>query len=619
MAQIAEETAEAARSGDQTVSKANESIGRHQAAGRPDRQPHARPREEVPADRRHPRDHQRAGRADEHPGHQRHHRGGGRGRDAGKRFAVVADEIRKLADRVGGSTKEIRALIEEIRAAVNTTVMATEGGTKAVDAGTRQFSDVATAFKQIVEPGEHDHRGGSRDRAQHEAADDRRRAGERRHRQRRPGGQGDRSQLEPDAADGVAAHRPVSGPDAADSSRRRTPRTMAKDPYRYFRVEARELLDGLTQGVLELEKGSAAPGARRAPAAPGPHAQGRRARGQAAGDRGAGARHRGHADAPPRVRATLLRTRRAASCLRLLDEIGSQLRDARPAQRASSTAGPARQAVEEPLETVRVEIQEMDSLLRGIAETGVQLGAVRKAPRRPPTAFASLPVCFCDQLAQRAADNGAASSPRMARARVAGRGAATSLERFSAALQSTSSASKRELAEIRDVAQRLRLIPGAAVFPSLARAVRDAAQALGKRSSSGLRRRGAARGARARGAARRAACTWCATRSRTDRDRGRARRSRKAADRACSAHGGAARRAGSLSSARDDGRGIDVEAVRRGRSRDGLVPQPRQRRCRRTSVIALLSAAGESRPRATSPRCRAAESAWTSCGRRRPG
>lgn len=68
----------------------------------------------------------------------------------GKRFAVVADEIRKLADRVGGSTKEIRGLIDDIRAAVNTTVMTTEGGTKAVDAGARQFSDVATAFRQIA-------------------------------------------------------------------------------------------------------------------------------------------------------------------------------------------------------------------------------------------------------------------------------------------------------------------------------------------------------------------------------------------------------------------------------------------------------------------------------------
>jgi methyl-accepting chemotaxis protein len=70
--------------------------------------------------------------------------------DAGRRFAVVADEIRKLADRVGSSTKEIRTLIEDVRAAVNTSVMATETGSKAVDHGSRQFSDVATAFKHIA-------------------------------------------------------------------------------------------------------------------------------------------------------------------------------------------------------------------------------------------------------------------------------------------------------------------------------------------------------------------------------------------------------------------------------------------------------------------------------------
>lgn len=69
--------------------------------------------------------------------------------DAGKRFAVVADEIRKLADRVGGSTREIRGLIDEVRTAANTTVMTTEGGTKAVDAGVRQFAELTVALRQI--------------------------------------------------------------------------------------------------------------------------------------------------------------------------------------------------------------------------------------------------------------------------------------------------------------------------------------------------------------------------------------------------------------------------------------------------------------------------------------
>jgi len=70
--------------------------------------------------------------------------------ESGKRFAVVADEIRKLADRVGGSTKEIRVLIEDVRSAVNTTVMATETGSKAVDAGSKQFIQVTASFKRIV-------------------------------------------------------------------------------------------------------------------------------------------------------------------------------------------------------------------------------------------------------------------------------------------------------------------------------------------------------------------------------------------------------------------------------------------------------------------------------------
>ena len=70
--------------------------------------------------------------------------------DAGLRFAVVADEIRKLADRVAISAKEIRGMVDEVRSAVHTTVMATESGSKAVDRGNAQVVEMATAFQEIA-------------------------------------------------------------------------------------------------------------------------------------------------------------------------------------------------------------------------------------------------------------------------------------------------------------------------------------------------------------------------------------------------------------------------------------------------------------------------------------
>lgn len=69
--------------------------------------------------------------------------------DAGRRFGVVAEEIRRLADRVGGSSREIRSLVTEIRTASNAAAMATEEGAKASEAGTRQFGEVTASFDHI--------------------------------------------------------------------------------------------------------------------------------------------------------------------------------------------------------------------------------------------------------------------------------------------------------------------------------------------------------------------------------------------------------------------------------------------------------------------------------------
>jgi methyl-accepting chemotaxis protein len=70
--------------------------------------------------------------------------------EGGKRFSVVADEIRKLADRVGDSAKEIRGMIDDVRSSVNATVMVTETGSKAVELGSREFGVVSAAFSEIA-------------------------------------------------------------------------------------------------------------------------------------------------------------------------------------------------------------------------------------------------------------------------------------------------------------------------------------------------------------------------------------------------------------------------------------------------------------------------------------
>lgn len=68
----------------------------------------------------------------------------------GKRFAVVAKEVRRLAERTVDATRQIRVLVDEIRQATNSTIMVTEEGTKAVDTASGLVDKVDLSFSQLL-------------------------------------------------------------------------------------------------------------------------------------------------------------------------------------------------------------------------------------------------------------------------------------------------------------------------------------------------------------------------------------------------------------------------------------------------------------------------------------
>ncbi|HEX3865740.1 MAG TPA: ATP-binding protein, partial [Gemmatimonadaceae bacterium] len=222
---------------------------------------------------------------------------------------------------------------------------------------------------------------------------------------------------------------------------------MAKDPYKYFRIEARELLDGLTQGVLDLEKGASGAdlvphllrlghtlkGAARVVKQP-------RIAELAHAVEGTLSEHReaGQAISPPQCNELLSHLDEIGRLLGNLGNLGSfgtpgALTEATAPAAAAATSAPAAESVE----TLRIDVEEMDALLRGVGEAVAQLGALR--------------------------------------ARVAGIDHGGN-ERLLADVDRVGAA----LSEIHDAAHRLRLMPASMMFPSLDRTVRDAAQALDK-------------------------------------------------------------------------------------------------------------------------------------------
>lgn len=252
---------------------------------------------------------------------------------------------------------------------------------------------------------------------------------------------------------------------------------MAKDPYKYFRVEARELIAGLTQGVLDFERGSSDPDL-----VPRLLRLAHTLKGAARVVKQPAIAELAHSIedrlALQRDRKAPLSDKEVSELLRQMDSMATLVQALDPEKPA---AAPPRApgAVEEPLETVRVDLREMDTLLHGIGEAAVQLGVLSKGLSTLEPLRSSSRSLADELEAQRSPSGGpaAAAAPRL---RALAEELASTIDRLVPRLAAEVERIEASFGEIHDVAHRLRLVPVRTIFPALERAVRDAASELKK-------------------------------------------------------------------------------------------------------------------------------------------
>jgi two-component system chemotaxis sensor kinase CheA len=341
---------------------------------------------------------------------------------------------------------------------------------------------------------------------------------------------------------------------------------MARDPYKYFRIEARELLEQLGKGLLDLEKGAAAPGLM---------SQMLRLthtlKGAARVVKQIEISECAHAIeevlTPFRDTPAAVPRQGIDEVLRLLDIIGSRVAAlALPAE--EMPAAPARPVLEEAFRTVRADVGEMDALLEGIAETHAQIKTLKRS-------FSSVERArvLADLLAQQ-------QSPRHhgegARATIAGRSYAlaeelgTLLTGLEQDLTASTDRVERELRQLRDTAEQLRLLPVSALFTSLERTVRDAAQTLGKKAMFDSRGGEVRLDAHVLGVLQSALLQLVRNGVAHGIETAAERKAAGKPEEGCIALGVARFGRRIVFSCSDDGRGVDLDAVRRAARRKGL-------------------------------------------------
>lgn len=243
---------------------------------------------------------------------------------------------------------------------------------------------------------------------------------------------------------------------------------MAKDPYRYFRIEARELVEQLGQGLLDLEKdGGSADAVQRL------LRLAHTLKGAARVVKQAGIADLIHGVedtlAPHRDGSEPLARARIDQLLAMFDAISAMLAQLPRADGAPADPVQAPAGVADPAPRImRADVLEVDVLLEGLAEIGSELAALQRG------------------VAQLGGVRELARSLREPALHAAGKAHALAdqLETLTSGLERSMAAGAdridRELRETRDAAERLRLIPVSSVFHALERTARDAAASMGK-------------------------------------------------------------------------------------------------------------------------------------------
>ena len=264
---------------------------------------------------------------------------------------------------------------------------------------------------------------------------------------------------------------------------------MARDPYQYFRVEARELIEQLGQGVLGLERAPVDPDLvpkllRLAHTLKGAARVVRRPElaelAHALEEILLSLRDSGRVASQEDVRKLLSLTDRLNVGVRALDAPGPALAAAAAATSAAAApSGTARATPEETLRTVRVDIDETDALLRAAVEASVQTAALKRELARCARCASSARLLL-DLLAPQGVE-GLVSEGAVRKARELAESMRDETDELYRALSSGLEQVDGELGNLREGGQRMRLVPAQSLFPALERAVFDAGESLGKR------------------------------------------------------------------------------------------------------------------------------------------